>query len=102
MQRIVPGLWYDKEAKEAAEFYVSVFGGDSKITSVTTLHDTPSGDVDNLLFEIWGYQFNAISAGPLFKFTPAISISVQCHSETEIDEHYRRLSEGGQTLMALD
>lgn len=52
-QKIVPHLWYDKEAKEAAEFYASTFP-DSKITNVTTIHDTPSGDSDIVSFKLWG------------------------------------------------
>ena len=71
-QRIIPHLWFDKQAKEAADFYTSLFPG-SKITSTATLHNTPSGDSDIVSFELAGYQFMAISAGPLFKFNPSIS-----------------------------
>src|SRR3990167_7399603 len=73
MQKITPHLWFDKEAKEAAEFYVSVFGRSSKVTSTTTIHNTPSGSVDIVSFELAGYEFMAISAGPLFKLNPSIS-----------------------------
>jgi predicted 3-demethylubiquinone-9 3-methyltransferase (glyoxalase superfamily) len=73
MQKITPHLWFDNQAKEAAEFYVSAFGNGSKINSITTLHDTPSGDVDTVLFELLGYSFMAFSAGPLFEFNPSIS-----------------------------
>src|SRR5947209_18609681 len=65
MQKITPHLWFDKQAREAAEFYVSLFSG-SKITNVTTLSDTPSGDCDVMSFELAGQPFMAISAGPLF------------------------------------
>src|SRR2546425_1197365 len=68
MQKITPHLWFDKEAKEAAEFYTSLLP-DSKVTNITTLHDTPSGDCDVVSFELAGQPFIAISAGPLFKFT---------------------------------
>lgn len=102
MQKIVPHLWYDTKAKEAAEFYVQTFGKDSKVLSVSELHDTPSGDVDVLSFTIWGYEFQAISAGPYFTFNPSISISVQCESEEEIDKIYSALIDGGSALMALD
>jgi predicted 3-demethylubiquinone-9 3-methyltransferase (glyoxalase superfamily) len=91
MQRIVPHLWYDKEAKEAAEFYVSVFP-DSKITNVTTLHDTPTGDTDIVSFELWGQPFMAISAGPLFKFNESISLMVYCEDQAEIDRYWDKLS----------
>lgn len=100
-QKITPHLWYDKEAKEAAEFYVATFGGDSRVMNVSQIKDTPSGDCDIVDFELVRYRFMAISAGPYFKFTPAISISVQCESEREIDRIYGTLIDGGQALMAL-
>lgn len=105
-------LWYDKEAKEAADFYVSVFGKNSKVTSVTTLHNTPSntpsGDTDIVSFEIWGHPFMAISAGPLFKFNPSISVMVNFdpsqdkNAKMRIDEIWEELSDGGKILMQLD
>lgn len=61
---MVPHLWFDKEAKEAAEFYAATFGGDSKVKNVNVLHDTPSSDVDVVMFNVWGFPFMAISAGP--------------------------------------
>lgn len=76
MQKITPHLWFDKEAKEAVEFYVSLFEN-SKITNVTTLHNTPSGDCDVVSFELSGQSFMAISAGPLFKFNPSISFGAK-------------------------
>ena len=66
-QKIVPHLWFDREAKEAAHFYCTVFP-DSSITSINTLHKTPSGDCDVVSFTLSGQPFMAISAGPLFKF----------------------------------
>src|SRR4051812_3912427 len=75
IQPITPHLWFDKEAKEAADFYCSVFP-DSKIKNTTTLHNTPSGDCDLVSFNIWGHAFMAISAGPFFKFNPSISFMV--------------------------
>jgi predicted 3-demethylubiquinone-9 3-methyltransferase (glyoxalase superfamily) len=77
MQKITSHLWFDKEAREAAEFYVSIFP-QSKIKSITTLHDTPSGSVDTVTFELLGREFQAISAGPLFKFNPSVSFAVTC------------------------
>ena len=102
MQKIIPHLWFDKEAKEAAEFYVSAFGGDSKITNVTQLHNTPSGDCDVVSFKLVGQEFMSISAGPYFKFTPAISFIVGCESREEVDALWNKLSAGGKTLMPLD
>ncbi len=91
MQKIVPHLWFDKEAREAAEFYASVFP-DSKVTNVTTLHDTPSGDTDLVSFELFGQPFEAISAGPLFKFNESISFIVRCETQDEIDRYWAKLS----------
>jgi len=98
MQDIIPHLWFDKEAKEAAGFYTTVFPN-SKITSVTTIHDMPSGDCDVVSFELSGQPFMAISAGPLFKFNEAISFMVRCDTQEEIDYYWDKLSadpEAGQ------
>jgi predicted 3-demethylubiquinone-9 3-methyltransferase (glyoxalase superfamily) len=90
-QQIVPHLWYDREAREAAEFYTSIFP-DSKITNVTTLRDTPTGDCDVVSFELSGQPFMAISAGPLFKFNESISFMVYCDTQAEIDSYWEKLS----------
>jgi len=97
---ITPHLWYDKEAKEAAELYVSVFP-DSRIKNVTTLHDTPSGDCDVVSFELSGHPFMAISAGHLFKFNPSVSFHVKCTTKDEVDAIWEKLSAGGTVLMEL-
>ncbi len=107
MQAITPHLWYDKEAKEAAEFYTTLFP-ESTITNVTTLHDTPSGDCDVVSFNLWGFAFQAISAGPLFTFNPSISFMVNfdpsqdTEAQTRIDAVWARLVDGGTVLMPLD
>ncbi len=101
MQKIVPHLWFDKQAKEAAEFYVSVFP-ESHITNVTTLHGTPSGDCDIVSFDVWGYSVMAMSAGPLFKVNPSISFMVNFDpsrdpdAKAKLDEVWARLIEGGK------
>lgn len=100
MQKITPHLWFDKEAKEAAEFYVSIFPN-SKIESATVLHDTPSGSVDSVTFVLLGLEFQAISAGPLFKFNPSISFQVMCKTKDEVDGLWKKLMPGGQALMEL-
>ena len=106
-QKITPHLWFDKEAKEAAEFYASVFP-DSKVTNITTFHDTPSGDCDVVSFEVWGYSLMAISAGPMFKVNPSVSFMVNFDpvqdkaAKTRIDEVWGKLSAGGNALMPLD
>lgn len=91
MKPITPHLWFDKEAKEAAEYYVSIFPN-SKINSVQTLHDTPSGDCDIVSFELNGQPFMAISAGPVFKFNEAVSFMVYCEDQKEIDYYWDKLS----------
>lgn len=91
MKPITPHLWFDKEAKEAAEYYVSIFPN-SKINSVQTLHDTPSGDCDIVSFELNGQPFRAISAGPVFKFNEAVSFMVYCEDQKEIDYYWDKLS----------
>ena len=101
MQKITPHLWYDKEAVEAAEFYASALP-DSKVTNVSTLKGTPSGDTDIASFEVLGQPFQAISAGPLFEFNPSISFLISCDAKEEVDEIWRKLSEGGKALMPLD
>ncbi len=93
MQKITPHLWFDTEAVEAADYYSSALP-DSKVTNVTTIHDTPSGDTDIVSFELMGQSFMAISAGPLFKFTPAASFLISCTTKEEVDTLWTRLSEG--------
>jgi predicted 3-demethylubiquinone-9 3-methyltransferase (glyoxalase superfamily) len=99
--KITPHLWFDREAVEAAELYSSTFPN-SRVTDISTLHDTPSGDTDVVSFELFGQPFMAISAGPLFRFTPAVSFLVRCGSKAEVDELWETLSEGGEALMPLD
>jgi predicted 3-demethylubiquinone-9 3-methyltransferase (glyoxalase superfamily) len=101
MQNITPHLWFDKQAQEAAEFYVSLFPG-SKVNNVTTLSGTPSGDCDIMSFELAGQPFMAISAGPLFKFNPSVSFHVKCSTKEEVDAIWDQLSPGGKVLMPLD
>lgn len=106
MQKITPHLWYDKEAKEAAEFYTSAFLN-SKIKEITTIDNTPSGTVDIVSIDLDGYQFTLISAGPFFKFTPAISFilnfdpSKDPKAKENLDALWEKLSQGGQALMPL-
>ncbi len=106
-QKIVPHLWFDREALEAAAFYCSIFP-DSRITQRVTLHATPSGDVEVVTFQLRGYSFAAISAGPLTEFNPSISFMVTFdHSQdedatTRIDTVWAKLAEGGQVLIPLD
>ncbi|MCL6099594.1 MAG: VOC family protein [Bacteroidetes bacterium] len=105
--KIMPHLWFDKEAKEAAGFYCSIFP-DSEITNINTLHDTPSGDCDIVSFELSGQPFMAISAGPLFKFNPSVSFILNFdpskgkNARKNLDAIWEKLSHGGVALMPLD
>lgn len=107
IQKIVPHLWFDKEAKAAAEFYCSILP-DSRVENVTVLHDTPSGDADIVSFNLSGHAFMAISAGPHFKINPSISfflnfdLSKDPEAAKHLDETWNKLAEGGQALMPLD
>ncbi len=108
MQKITPHLWFDKEAKEAAQFYTSIFAN-SKITNITTIHEVPSptGDSDIVSFELRGQPFMAISAGPLFKFNPSVSFIVNFDPSRErdarenIDAVWEKLLPGGAVLMPI-
>ncbi len=83
-RKIVPHLWFDNQARAAANFYCSVFP-DSRVTGTTTLPDTPSGDCEVVSFMLCGQPFMAISAGPLFAFNESISFMVCCDTQEEID-----------------
>ncbi|WNZ29375.1 MAG: VOC family protein [Candidatus Bathyarchaeota archaeon] len=106
-QKIIPHLWFDKEAKEAAKFYISLFP-ESKITNTITLQGTPSGDSDIASFELTGYQFMAISAGPLFKLNPSISFflnfdpSIDKNARNNLDVLWEKLSQDGKVLLPFD
>lgn len=101
MRTITPHLWFDKQAKEAAALYTSLVPN-SKIISVRTLRNTPSGDCDIVSFELSGQPFMAISAGPLFKFNPSVSFHLKCATKDEVDTVWEKLSQGGKVLMPLD
>jgi predicted 3-demethylubiquinone-9 3-methyltransferase (glyoxalase superfamily) len=100
MQKITPFLWFEKEAGEAARFYTSIFK-DAKIMDTTTLQNTPSGAVDIVIIELLGHEFTLMAAGPLFKFTPAVSFLVACKTKEEVDALWKKLSQGGAALMEL-
>jgi predicted 3-demethylubiquinone-9 3-methyltransferase (glyoxalase superfamily) len=85
MQKIVPFLWFDGKAEEAAKFYVSIFKN-SKVVSATPMSVT---------FELEGQPFYALNGGPQFKFTPAISLFVNCETQQEVDELWSKLTAGG-------
>jgi len=98
MQKINPSLWFDHQAEEAANFYVSMFK-DAKILNVTRYGSAgpgPEGSVMTVDFQLHGQDFNAINGGPQFKFTEAISLLVNCESQAEVDEYWEKLSDDGE------
>ena len=100
MQKITPFLWFDGQAEEAANFYASVFPR-SRIVSISRYGDAgpgPEGSVMTVEFELDGQGFVALNGGPQFKFTEAISFSVDCKTQREVDRYWEKLSEGGAEL----
>ena len=103
MQKITPFLWFDNQAEEAMDFYVSVFRN-SEIRSVSRYGEHgpgPAGTVMSATFQLDGRQFMALNGGPIFKFTPAISFFVSSETPQEIDETWENLSTNGTVLMEL-
>jgi predicted 3-demethylubiquinone-9 3-methyltransferase (glyoxalase superfamily) len=104
MQKISPFLWFDSQAQEAAEFYVSIFKN-SKIGKITHYEKEsaektgrPPGSVMTVEFTLDGVEFVALNGGPMFKFTEAISFNVNCENQDEIDYFWEKLSaDGGST-----
>ncbi len=102
MQKITPFLWFDDKAEEAAKFYTSLFKG-SKIETITRYDENgakaagrPKGTVMTVSFQLDGQEFVALNGGPVFKFTEAISLVVNCTTQDEVDELWEKLSEGGE------
>jgi len=98
VQKITPFLWFDKQAEEAVNFYVSLFKN-SKINSVKRYGDAgpgPKGSVMIVTFQLEGQDFIALNGGPTFKFTPALSLYVDCVTQEEVDQLWEKLSEGGR------
>src|SRR5437016_7123839 len=98
MQKIVPFLWFDGNAEEAMNFYVSIFKN-SKVVSITRYGDAgpgPKGTVMTAAFELDGQDFCALNGGPHFTFSPAISFVVNCTTQAEVDDFWEKLSHGGE------
>jgi len=100
-QRITPFLWFDQQAEEAVKFYVSVFEN-ARITGVTRYgkegaqaSGQPEGTAMTVAFQLDGQDFTALNGGPHFKFTEALSLVVNCHTQAEIDHYWNQLSAGG-------
>ena len=99
MQKITPFLWFDNQAEEAMNFYVSIFKK-SKLLSVNRYGKgapAPEGTVLTASFELDGQQFTALNGGPMYKFSPATSFVVHCETQADVDYYWDKLSEGGKT-----
>jgi len=99
MQKITPFLWFDGNAEEAANFYISIFKN-SKLGKISRYGDAgpgPKGTAMSVTFQIEGQEFYALNGGPQFKFTPAISFFVNCETQQEVDELWEKLSADGRT-----
>jgi len=102
MQKITPCLWFDNQAEEAVNFYVSIFKK-SKIMDIARYGEAgakvsgkPEGTVMTVTFLLEGQEFMALNGGPEFKFTEAVSFIVNCKTQKEVDEYWKKLSEGGE------
>jgi len=107
MQKIVMNLWFDSQAEEAAKFYTSLFKN-SRIGKMTRygkagyeFHHQPEGRLMTIEFELEGQGFIGLNAGPVFKFTPAVSFLIACATKEEVDALWEKLSAGGTALMEL-
>jgi predicted 3-demethylubiquinone-9 3-methyltransferase (glyoxalase superfamily) len=99
MPKITPFLWFDNQAEEAANFYVSIFKN-SRIGEISRYGEAgpgPSGSAMVVAFELDGQAFNALNGGPVFSFSEAVSFQVDCADQAEVDHFWDRLSDGGQT-----
>jgi len=100
LQKIAPFLWFDQQAEEAANFYISIFKN-SRIKTITRYTEAgpgPIGSVMTVAFELEGQEFVGLNGGPAFKFTEAISFVVNCENQQEVDEYWQKLSAGGQEV----
>jgi len=103
-QKVTTFLWFDDQAEEAANFYVSIFK-DSRITGITRYEEAgakvsgrPKGSVMTVAFELGGQEFTALNGGPMFKFTEAISLVVHCENQQEVDHFWEKLTAGGEEV----
>ncbi|MDZ7626039.1 MAG: VOC family protein [Ignavibacteriaceae bacterium] len=108
MQKLTPFLWFDTQAEEAANFYTSIFEN-SKILSVSRYSESTAraggmkpGSAFVVSFQLEGHNFTAMNAGPHFKINESISLFVYCESDEKVERIYKKLLEGGTTLMPLD
>ena len=95
--RITPFLWFDSNAEEAVEFYLTVFKNSRRLDRPRNADDSaaPKGKVLTISFDLDGQRFTALNGGPLFKFNEAVSFVVRCDSQEEVDEYWTKLTAGG-------
>jgi len=98
--RITPFLWFDSNAEEAVDFYLTVFKNSRRLGELRAADDSqgPKGRVLTVAFELDGQKFTALNGGPTFKFTEAVSFVVRCDSQQEVDEYWSKLSAGGSEI----
>ena len=99
MKKITPFLWFNNQAEEAMNFYISIFKKNSKVVNVSRFGEAgpgPKGTVMTATFQINGQEITALNGGPQFSFTEAISFYVDCETQEEVDELWGKLSEGGE------
>ena len=99
--RITPFLWFDANAEEAVDFYLTVFKNSRRLEALRRNADDPSGKAGSILtlsFELDGQRFTALNGGPMFKFTEAISFVVRCDSQQEVDDYWSKLTAGGSEI----
>jgi predicted 3-demethylubiquinone-9 3-methyltransferase (glyoxalase superfamily) len=97
--RITPFLWFDSNAAEAVDFYITVFKNSRRLDELRTIDDSRgSGSILTIALELDGQKFTAINGGPMFKFTEAISFVVRCDSQQEVDDYWSKLSAGGAEI----
>ena len=98
--RITPFLWFDSNAEEAVDFYLSVFKNSRRLSELRNVEGGPGpkGSILTISFELDGQRFTALNGGPSFKFTEAVSFVVRCDSQQEVDEYWSKLSAGGTEI----
>ncbi|MGW1468903.1 VOC family protein [Streptomyces sp. NPDC002308] len=99
MRKITPCLWFDGQAAEAADFYVSVFGGDSRVLETSRYPEGSLGEAGAVMtvrFQLADQEYIGLNGGPAFRFTEAVSLSVDCADQAEVDRLWAALTEGGE------
>jgi predicted 3-demethylubiquinone-9 3-methyltransferase (glyoxalase superfamily) len=98
--RITPFLWFDSNAEEAVDFYLTVFKNSRRLQEVRNTGDAPGpkGGVLTIAFELDGQRFTALNGGPIYKFTEAISFVVRCDTQQEVDHYWSKLTAGGSEI----